>query len=239
MLLSAIYSYVQEGCLLVFKGGTALRKVYGIDRYSDDLDFTLNMQRLKAPANAFVYGLRDRCMAMLMPLYGVAMHIHEGGTGQYGIDASIQDNMRRSAKIHIEINIGKVYRQCTEKRIIAANTTYFASVMDMDEIISEKIRAVYTRRNLENVARDAVDIAFLIAHGGRYDSWLVNQKLKETRHAPFSAASFLRRLNLITSDMWASDLGGIMRAVPDRDETVNGLMGFVSGQSGKSQPEKG
>ena len=36
-----------EGKLLVFKGGTALRLVYGSPRFSEDLDFSLTADRLR------------------------------------------------------------------------------------------------------------------------------------------------------------------------------------------------
>ncbi|MEM3247501.1 MAG: nucleotidyl transferase AbiEii/AbiGii toxin family protein [Candidatus Micrarchaeaceae archaeon] len=221
ILLSAIYNSVEEGCLLVFKGGTAIRKVYGIDRYSDDLDFTLNEGRLRAiSANEYIQGLRDKCTGLLSPLYDVEMHIHRGQFGQYGIDAIVADAVHRSAKIHIEIKAAKVYMPCMERRIITPETTYFASVMHIDEIIAEKVRAVYTRRNIENIARDLVDMAFLASHGGRFDIELANKKLAEVSHRPFSAASFSRRLRVITDDVWNRDLEGIMSRIPDRRGTI-------------------
>ncbi len=224
VLLSAIYNSVEGGCVLVFKGGTSIRKIYGIDRYSDDLDFTLNTERLKTPADKFIYGLRDRCTAMLAPLYNTRMHIHKVRNEQYGIDISIADSMLRSAKIHIEIRVGRVYLPCAEKRVIAPDTTYFASVMGVDEIIAEKIRAVYTRRNVDNMARDVVDISFLMAHGGKFNPELADMKLEEVNHKHFSMSSFSKRLGIMTSKMWQRDLGKIMKSIPDRNETISHVM---------------
>jgi predicted nucleotidyltransferase component of viral defense system len=227
ILLSAIYNSIQEADLLVFKGGTAIRKIYGIDRYSDDLDFSLNDKKLTVPADDFIYDLRDKCIAMLSPLYDAKMHIHGSQMAWYHIDAALKDNASRSAKIHIEISTGKIYRACLEKRVITPDTTYFASVMDINEIISEKIRAVYTRRNVENTARDMVDIAFLIARGGKFDLKLADEKLKEVKHKPFSISTFSARMHLVTDSVWRKDLGKIMKEVPDRGKVVKQVTDFI------------
>ena len=227
ILLSAIYNSIQEADLLVFKGGTALRKIYGIDRYSDDLDFNLNDEKLMSREADFIYDLREKCMAMLLPLYDVKLHIHGNKKGWHQIDATIKDNESKSAKIRIEINTNKIYRHCTEKRVILPYATYLASVMNKDEMIAEKIRAVYTRRNIENIARDVVDIDFLISQGGKFDLKMTDVKLKEVNHRPFSFSSFTTRIHLITNNIWQKDLNKIMKEIPNRDEVVKRVTNFV------------
>jgi len=43
-----------EGKFLVFKGGTALRLVYGSPRFSEDLDFSLMADKLKVKFNPLI-----------------------------------------------------------------------------------------------------------------------------------------------------------------------------------------
>lgn len=227
ILLAALYNSVDEAGLLVFKGGTAIRKIYGIDRYSDDLDFNLNLDKLDADAERFVYRLRDRCVATLSPLYDARMHIHEGGGPSYGIDTALKDSNYKTVKIHIEISTEKVCLPSSEKRVVTADATYFASVMDMNEMLAEKVRAVYTRRNIDNIARDLVDIAFLKKLGGKFDLELVDKKLKSVKHSSFSIGTFSARIKLITDGRWERDLGRIMKRLPDRVATVKQVMDFV------------
>ena len=230
LLLSSIYGSIPERGMLVFKGGTAIRKIYGMDRYSDDLDFTLDRSKLTVPSENFVYSLRDNSVATLAPLYDTRMHVHRGKNDSFTIDAMLRDNLRNSAKIRVEITVGRVYRPILEKRVITVDASYFASVMSIEEIISEKIRAVYTRRNIENIARDAVDIAFLAGRGHKLDLKLANEKLEELKHRPFSQESFSRRLSLVTERMWQQDLSGIMKVIPDRADVMGQVNRFINGR---------
>ncbi len=227
VLLSAIYNSVQEADTLIFKGGTALRKIYGIDRYSDDLDFTLNDRKAAADTDSYIYDLRNKCIAMLSPMYVARMYVHKNKRGSYQIDANLKDNLANMAKIRIEIKIARVFLPSLEKRVIAPNTTYIASVMAINEMIAEKISAVYTRRNIENMARDMVDIAFLKEHGGKFDLELTNEKLKEDGHKQFTASTFSARTRLLTESVWQRDLNKIMGKVPDRNRIMRQVADFV------------
>lgn len=230
VLLTAIYNSIPEADILVFKGGTAVRKIYGIDRYSDDLDFNLVQENLSVSPDDFVYYLRGKCIALISPPYSARMYVHKvHARGSYGIDAMVKDNAQRAAKIRIEISGKRIYRKPLEKRVLTQESTYFASVMNIDEILAEKLRAVYTRRSVENTARDLVDIEFLDKRGGKFDLELTNEKLKEVNHTPFSIPSFSKRVRMITDDVWQSDLVGIMQHVPDRKEIIKGVMEFVRG----------
>lgn len=228
VLLSAIYNSIQEAGQLIFKGGTAIRKIYGIDRYSDDLDFNLNTANLAVPADEFVYSLRNKCIATLAPLYETRMHIHKVHLSAYSIDTVIKDIDQTAVKIHIEITPARLYLPPMEKRVLTQDSTYLASVMSRNEILAEKIRAVYTRRVLANIARDMVDMSFLAQAGGGLDIGLVNEKLREVKHKPFSVPSFSKRIKLITNELWHEDLDGVMQHVPDRGETIKDVMEFVS-----------
>lgn len=227
VLLAALYNSIQEAGVLIFKGGTAIRKIYGVDRYSDDLDFNLNRTKLTTAPDAFIRTLRDRSMAQLSPLYAARMYMHKAHGFSYSIDAMLEGIDQGTAKIHIEISDGKTYLPSVEKRILTPDATYFASVMDMNEIIAEKIRAIYTRRDIGNIARDLIDIDFLAATGGRFNLELANEKLNDVNHKPFSLSTFSARIKLVTESRWQSDLGRIMKRVPDREEVIEHVISFV------------
>lgn len=224
VLLSALYNSVDEGNILIFKGGTALRKVYGLDRYSDDLDFNIGAANVALPG--YIYKLRERAIGMLSPLYAVKIYVHKANEG-YTLDALISGRGAQS-KIRIEISTMKTYLRPLIKRVITQESAYTVSAMDINEIFAEKIRAVYTRRNIDDIARDLVDIHFIISKNGALDMALANRKLGEVGHKQLSLRSFAERIALITDRMWNADLSEIMGSVPGKNETVDPIMAHIS-----------
>jgi predicted nucleotidyltransferase component of viral defense system len=209
-----LYNSVNEGNVLIFKGGTSLRKIYGLDRYSDDLDFNLNASLVSMPE--FIYKLGDRVTSRLLPLYKIRVYVHKNKSGQYNCDTIINDSYGKPTRIAIEMSAAKTYMPPIIKRVITPETTYTASVMNINEILAEKIRAVYTRRNIEDIARDLVDIDFILSIGGTFDPILANKKLAEIKHIRFSHRTFSGRLHLINETTWKKNLSRLMKSVPDR-----------------------
>jgi predicted nucleotidyltransferase component of viral defense system len=230
VLLFAIYSSVQEGGTLIFKGGTAIRKVYGSDRFSDDLDFNLNAEKLGVESSNYINKLREKVVAALTPLYNVKMYIHKNEQNQYNIDVEIANDGQK-IKIKMEISTKKVYLEPLEKRVTTPQSTYFVSVMNVSEIFSEKIRAVYTRRHVDDIPRDIIDMNFLISKNCGFSKSLTNNKLSEVGHENFSMSTFIKRLNLIDEKMWDNDLSKVMYRVPELKESINSLIEFLTSES--------
>ena len=230
ILLFAIYDYSGSNAL-VFKGGTALHKVYGLDRYSDDLDFSLDATKLHTPPLSFAYSLRDHVVSTLSPIYDARMYVHRTSPKapfvQYNADVYISDAQKNSATIELNIKVADVYRKTEEKRIATSRVTYFVSAMNKDEILAEKVRAILTRRNYSDMARDVVDLDFIKNIGGTADKKLIVAKLKESNIKTFSVKTFNNRLNLITDKIWQDGLSNIMTRTPNKKEMITSVIELI------------
>jgi len=86
-------------------------------------------------------------------------------------------------------------------------------VMGMQEILSEKVRAILTR----NKARDIYDCWFLLKRGVKPETSLINKKLKIYK-LKFSRDEFVRQIEE-KKGFWKTDLSGlIIGKLPSFDE---------------------
>lgn len=161
---------------LVFKGGTCLQKVFGLNRFSEDLDFTqMGTVRFNALSTSFARGL-------------VA----------FGYDASIAfEKKRDSHSLGLKIQ-GPLY-QGTEKSLCSVHIEisqrenvildpgfkslypvyqdlppYSLLVMHPEEILGEKMRALITR----DKTRDLYDIFFLLKKDTNIDWDIIEEKME-------------------------------------------------------------
>lgn len=158
------------GKCLVFKGGTALRLVYGSPRFSEDLDFSL-VEEVD----------EDEFLNVLLGLGKGISSIKEVGASKkfytlFGLVKIKENFQERSFSIKIEVSRRK-YPWIKDKdyyeKIIkseASPLTLLANVVSLETILSDKIDAMKTRK----MARDV------------YDYWFINQLLKNEVKPDFS-----------------------------------------------------
>ncbi len=174
MVLYSLYSIA--GRELMFKGGTCLYKVYKLNRFSEDLDFSATKQidagNLIRKA---LYGIK---------LLGINASIKY--TEQYHNTANIGINFqglfydrRKDSLCFLLLNISLREKSCLPPKLEKISTVYEefpdfdVVVMDPKEILAEKIAAVYSR----NKPRDVYDAWFLLKRlSVDLDVNLVNKK---------------------------------------------------------------
>ncbi len=164
----------QSGFGAVFKGGTCLQKAFGLPRYSEDLDFTMNDEK--------------------KPDFD-ALSAYLSSAGFSGIVTKENENeVSYSAKLRFR---GPLYNGKTasegsvtlefskrEKTILDAKPVlivppytdilpYQMRVMDKDELAAEKVRAIITRRS----ARDLYDLYFLLHQKAKLRKDTIENKL--------------------------------------------------------------
>lgn len=229
MLLGAMYSLPNSNGL-VFKGGTALQKLYGIDRFSIDLDFTTALG--KDAITAILGKVADR-----MRMYGAE--------SQFVIEEAQQNNSVSSTfKIR-----GPVYRSTNDERSVATIRLdfsgregilldsirklvtpiypelmpYTVNSMNPQEILAEKFRAVMTRRK----ARDTYDFDFLIRK--KFDLFynLVEKKMALYGMHDLSIDAFLKRVRSLGADVWKQEIRNIVYASKGVD-SISSPEGFNS-----------
>jgi len=175
IILSFIFRHSDNA--LVFKGGTCLQKIYGLNRFSEDLDFTVN-QEIGIDENVLVErvakGLRD---------HGFPSEIE---TKKFGINTGIRYLIQgplylgtRTSMCSLKMDVSWREEIIMDPESITVYPLYnelfpyLSHCMNKEEILSEKIRAILTR----DATRDLYDLFFLLKKGIEPDMDMVKEKL--------------------------------------------------------------
>jgi hypothetical protein len=206
VLLYQIYSEFPDE--LVFKGGTALYKTMSLNRFSEDLDFTLDTRRFDA----------DRFIGKVLRgagLLGLAGKPRDVEVRSNEINARLEFrgplfSGGRESLSRVTLNISRRERvRLAPERVLIVPVyrempAFTVRVMDGREMLSEKVRAVLTRQK----PRDIYDIWFLLNRGLRPERDLIDAKLKPYRKS-FSKEAFLAALEE-KRGAWRTDLHGLV-----------------------------
>ncbi|MEK6973399.1 MAG: nucleotidyl transferase AbiEii/AbiGii toxin family protein [archaeon] len=168
LFLRELYSTV--GTELVFKGGTALQKAYGLHRFSRDLDFNL-----KGPLRV---EKAIEQVSNIFETYGLSNKLTKKENSKYSLNLLI---IFDSALLKNSLTIQISKKEKTELKpnsvpitpLYADIAPYFVTCMDEREILAEKVRAIYQR----TFAKDIYDLWFLVNKGIKIEKKLINKKL--------------------------------------------------------------
>jgi predicted nucleotidyltransferase component of viral defense system len=194
---------------LVFKGGTALYKLNGLDRFSTDLDFTgeardADISRINEYISNFGYGSRIK-----------VKHFKESLLVKFLIRGPhYNGNDRSLASIQMDVNGKETPIRDPELRkffpLYSDLPSFPVKTMDLGELAAEKVRALLTR----NKARDAYDLVFLIEEKGvELDVDLINGKL-DYYSIELSDTLVAKALKEHERD-WEADLGSMTTFLPE------------------------
>lgn len=206
LLLSILFK--ECGRKLVFKGGTALYKLYNLNRFSEDLDFTLYTSKIDIAA------LMKKVLKKLNDL-SINAKIKE--ISEYKNQKNIKLELRGPLfngnpktlsllSINISLKEKPIYEQ--EQKMLFSQYTDIPSfdvfIMPLKELFAEKIRALLTR----DKARDVYDVWFLLMKGAEFDITLFNKKLK-LYNKKFGFKNFIEKLESQRKN-WEVDLNGLI-----------------------------
>ena len=190
LILWLLYRRTQ---MLIFKGGTALRLVYGgssfphSNRYSEDLDFNgpEDTSELKALWRDVVDGLEDfgivaetrnsRCASLRND-----ERAWDSDVG-YSFDVSFQGPLhdgrdRSKGKVRVDIN-QRQEEVATYRELVSSPyddvRPFVVTALALDHLLAEKLRALLVRGK----PRDLYDIWLLLRQGVEPDPALVERKL--------------------------------------------------------------
>lgn len=206
----------KAGSKLVFKGGTALQKTGITSRFSEDIDFTARNENLGKEICEIATDAIEK--------YNVSVE-----TNHY-----LQDERTMSFRIKIQ---GPLYRNhqgiCTIRVEISKRETVFLKpeqkeftppyanilpytidVMQNGEILSEKIRTIYSRQK----ARDLYDLYKIIKQNTRFDKNLTQKKL-DYYDISFEPVTFLKKCEML-KPLWSQELQSLMENVPSYQEAL-------------------
>lgn len=169
LFLQKIYSFNLSEKVF-FKGGTAIHLVYGAPRYSEDLDFTVELIRddLKKLLDKVFSGLENEYAMRFKDRKSLA------GKRYMMVCRSVDD------RYDVFVNLDFSFRESILERATSRIETGFPLVFDNfvhhlsdREMLAEKIRAITSREK----GRDLYDIWYLMARGTKLDEELITKKL--------------------------------------------------------------
>jgi len=210
--------YNEIGNDLVFKGGTALTKCYGLNRFSEDLDFNAEEKNFneiikKGLKNFYIeFESEEKKHTSSIDLtYWIKGPLYTG-------------NKNSLCKISLDFSLREVTQQKNIKQIglhIEEIPMFNVIVMHEEEILAEKIRAIMTR----NKARDLYDAHNLVLKGIKTTIKQINEKLK-THNKKFTIKEFQEAINK-KEKIWETELKPITKAFPKFTDAKNNLLQWI------------
>lgn len=219
IVLHSIYQQVVDE--LVLKGGTALHKLYNLDRFSEDLDLT-------AAKEVDLGSLLESAERHLKSFGALVEKVQREEDADFfkarlGIRGPLYAGSQLSLSfVRIEVN----KRADVEKPIVKRYAPNFPDIpafeilaLTEEEILAEKIRALSTRTQ----ARDLYDSYHLLKKGIEIDAKLVERKLSDYGLV-YDPARLLERAGKMRKS-WAG-LGSLVYSrLPEFDHALEVLRG--------------
>ncbi len=222
MILGALSR--KSGGELVFKGGTALQKTGAIPRFSEDLDFTkrkeINLQGLiKDTLNVIKnYNFQAKADKIVDDERTMGFRIK--------IQGPLYRNRRGICTVRVEVSKREKVILDPERRELTPPYSdilpYLIYIMQKEEILSEKIRTVYTRHR----ARDLYDIYKILESGAEFNIDLANKKL-EYYDLVFEESTFLGKCERLKSN-WENELSSLMENIVAYEKALSAVKNMVS-----------
>lgn len=155
-----------------FHGGTCLRIIHGLDRFSEDLDFVLK----KPDSNFDLTPYMDKTIQM-MNVYGYQIEISGGDKADNNVrsrflkDDSIKKllnfenslDLRRKIQIKVEVDINPPKGAIDEANYLDFPTEFMVSTHDMPSLLAGKCHALLCRNYIKG--RDWYDYLWYISKG--------------------------------------------------------------------------
>jgi len=150
---------------LFFKGGTALKIIFGSNRYSEDLDFTTNILIDKAIVE-LKKEYPDVYLKDLDTIQGISKKIIlpvdiSSQPLTIKLDFSKRENV-------LDPKLGTIFTN------LPITTTSIINHLSLEEILAEKYRAIINRQK----GRDLYDFLFILKKNVKFNIKLINNKLK-------------------------------------------------------------
>jgi predicted nucleotidyltransferase component of viral defense system len=233
LILWLLYSRSQA---LIFKGGTALRLVYGGNRYSEDLDFNGPvLSSAKGPEDvAILQSLWPEIIAGLED-FGVVAEIRNDWVSDvsYSFDVSFQGplhNGRERSKGKVRVDVNRRPEQVQTRRELVTSEyddvrPFVVTVLTLEHLMAEKIRALLVRGK----PRDLYDIWLLLHQGVEPDTALIQRKLAlyEMRWDPEVLKEAVER---VRAD-WERDLRPLLPQFVPYEFAREGIAALLGGAS--------
>ncbi|RLD03290.1 MAG: hypothetical protein DRI32_07575 [Chloroflexi bacterium] len=183
---------------IFFKGGTAIRLLFGGQRFSEDLDFTVMLDEKEFLRKITVF------FSKLEKLYPFKFKERKTLTGKTFLLSADIPFFKNNVFVKLDFSMREKVLQPTKSIL---RTDYpvivqsFIHSLSLDEIFAEKIRAVLKRKK----HRDLYDLWILQELGAKMDIELINEKLAY-HNEEFEAEELKKRLKIFSKNGFIKDL---------------------------------
>jgi uncharacterized protein len=214
--------------LLIFKGGTALKRChFGDYRFSEDLDFTLANKVEFAEIRAAleeVYELVAQASGIRFSFEAEDRQTH---INSYTFYLRYQGPLPTSNTVKVDMTISEILLFPVERLPVLRTYSEFKdvpedspiSVCSLNEIATEKIVALQDKAR--NEPRDLYDLWFLTSHAGVDVGHLIGAvtgKIRFREKDPTGIEDRILAKEARLNALWNSRLGHQMEALPQYDE---------------------
>jgi len=211
--------------MLVFKGGTALQKTGIVRRFSEDLDFTA---REGLALDRIVGAARGALEAYNFPSEMDNRVDKEWTSGfRLKVRGPLYLGGRGLCSIRVEISRRETVLLKPERKELAPPYAdilpYILDIMQNEEILAEKLRAISTRQK----ARDLYDAYMLLKKGVKVDVALAERKM-DYYDRKLDVPALLDRIELLKPG-WERELDGILEDVPPFKQVLAMVKSAIGG----------
>ena len=213
--LEEIVVKVREETGLVFKGGTSLYKLHGLNRFSSDLDFSgkINEPTARKIAQYITdFGYDTEVLTKTVKSGILITFVTQGFL--------FQGRPESLARVQMDVNDVKVELDPVWPQFFSLYPdipSYKLQAMALEEVAAEKVRALLVRTK----ARDAYDIWFILSKDVTIDSALVRKKLR-SYNLELNKGTLQRALKAC-EDVWRRELKPLMIEVPNYTEVKRSI----------------
>lgn len=200
-----------------FKGGTAIRLLFGGKRFSEDLDFTVLLEKKEFLDKIMIF------FAKLEKQYPFSFKERKTITGKTFLLTADLPFLKSNVFVKLDFSMRENVLQPTKSIV---KTGYpiiiqsFIHSLSMDEILAEKIRAILKREK----HRDLYDLWILQELGAKIDFELIQSKMGYYNEE-FQIEQLTERLGVFSKDEFIKDLRPFV-PVNERDK-LGELFEFV------------
>ncbi len=195
---------------LFFKGGTALKILFGSNRYSEDLDFTTNLgvNEIDLITNQVVSQLNKEYPKLtiknLNTLTGISKKISiPTDISSQPLTIKLDFSQRENV---VDPKSGTIFTN------LPITTSSVIQHLSDEEILAEKYRAIINRVK----GRDLYDFLFLLKRGVKFNLKLINEKLKYYKEE-YNPEDFIKKITGWDEKELDSD---IRRFLPLKDRSI-------------------
>ncbi|MEI8125641.1 MAG: nucleotidyl transferase AbiEii/AbiGii toxin family protein [Parachlamydiaceae bacterium] len=222
----------------VFYGGTALRILYGLDRYREDLDFSLLKPDLEFDFTPFIHGMHQELMAMGFELdidlrsknadTGIWSAFLKGNTLSMLLSIHEKNKIKGihpEQKIQIKLEIDTdppLSHLPLESKLVKNPVPFYVATYAIADLFAGKMHAALCRNWKKRIkGRDWYDVIWYIQSGIPVNLVHLRERMRQTRHLhsdeKFGESELLRRIHEKIDEIdWELAKSDIAMFIPDK-----------------------